>query len=37
VRSSLGLRVVDDVSLAVRSGEIVGLAGVEGNGQHEFI
>jgi simple sugar transport system ATP-binding protein len=37
VRSSRGLRVVHDVSLAVRAGEIVGLAGVEGNGQHEFI
>ena len=32
-----GRRVVDDVSLDVRRGEIVGLAGVEGNGQTEFV
>ena len=29
--------VVDDVSLQVRRGEIVGIAGVEGNGQHELV
>ena len=29
--------VVDGVSLAVRSGEIVGIAGVEGNGQTELV
>ncbi len=28
---------VDDVSLTVRSGEILGIAAVEGNGQHELI
>ncbi len=28
--------VLDDVSLAVRSGEVVGIAGVEGNGQAEL-
>jgi simple sugar transport system ATP-binding protein len=28
---------VDDVSLAIRKGEIVGLAGVEGNGQAELV
>ena len=28
-----GARVLDDVSLAVRAGEIVGIAGVSGNGQ----
>ena len=30
-------RVVDDVSLDVRRGEVVGIAGVEGNGQTEFV
>ncbi len=29
-------RALDDVSLDVRAGEIVGVAGVEGNGQHEL-
>ncbi len=29
--------IVHDVDLRVRSGEIVGIAGVEGNGQHELI
>ena len=29
--------VVDDVSLQVRRGEIVGIAGIEGNGQHELV
>jgi len=37
VRSSDGRAVVDDVSLAIRKGEIVGLAGVEGNGQAELV
>jgi simple sugar transport system ATP-binding protein len=32
-----GLLAVRDVSLHVRSGEIVGIAGVDGNGQTEFI
>ncbi|MUL42470.1 ABC transporter ATP-binding protein [Streptomonospora sp. PA3] len=32
-----GRRVVDDVSLTIREGEIVGIAGVEGNGQSELI
>jgi len=32
-----GRRVVDDVSLTVRGGEIVGIAGVAGNGQSELI
>ena len=32
-----GLRAVDDVSLSVAPGEILGIAGVEGNGQTELI
>ncbi len=31
-----GVRVLDDLSLAVRAGEVVGIAGVEGNGQREL-
>ncbi|POM27224.1 Ribose import ATP-binding protein RbsA [Actinomadura rubteroloni] len=37
VRTPEGRAVVDDVSLRIRRGEIVGLAGVEGNGQGELI
>ncbi|HKA24228.1 MAG TPA: ABC transporter ATP-binding protein [Candidatus Eisenbacteria bacterium] len=37
VRDDRGLDAVKDVSLAVRAGEIVGVAGVEGNGQAELI
>jgi simple sugar transport system ATP-binding protein len=32
-----GERAVDDLSLAVHAGEIVGLAGVQGNGQDELV
>ena len=32
-----GQRAVDELSLAVRAGEIVGVAGVEGNGQRELV
>jgi simple sugar transport system ATP-binding protein len=32
-----GRAVVDDVTLTVREGEVVGIAGVEGNGQAELI
>jgi simple sugar transport system ATP-binding protein len=34
---SRGIRVVDGVSFSVKPGEIVGIAGVEGNGQTELI
>jgi simple sugar transport system ATP-binding protein len=37
VTNAAGRRVVDDVSLVVRPGEIVGVAGVEGNGQTELV
>ena len=37
VRDERGLPVVRDVSLLVRAGEIVGIAGVDGNGQSELI
>ena len=37
VTGSRGIRVVDDVSFSVRPGEILGIAGVEGNGQTELI
>lgn len=33
----LGVKRLDDVSLKVRSGEIVGIAGVSGNGQSELL
>jgi simple sugar transport system ATP-binding protein len=37
VTGSRGLRVVDGVSFSVKPGEILGIAGVEGNGQTELI
>jgi simple sugar transport system ATP-binding protein len=36
VDNAAGICVVDDVSLEVHAGEIVGIAGVQGNGQTEF-
>jgi ABC-type uncharacterized transport system ATPase subunit len=37
VHSADGRAVVDDVSLTLHAGEIVGIAGVEGNGQAELV
>jgi ABC-type uncharacterized transport system ATPase subunit len=37
IRDSRGVTMVDDVSFDVRGGEIVGIAGVAGNGQSELI
>jgi simple sugar transport system ATP-binding protein len=37
VITATGAKRVDDISFQVRSGEIVGIAGVEGNGQTELI
>ena len=37
VMGSRGLRVIDDVSFSIKPGEILGIAGVEGNGQTELI
>ena len=37
VRDDRGLEKVRDVSFEVRAGEIVGIAGVDGNGQTELI
>lgn len=36
-KDSRGLNVVNGVNLTVREGEIVGIAGVDGNGQSEFV
>ena len=37
VRDDRGLPAVRGVSFAVHAGEVVGIAGVEGNGQHELV
>ncbi len=37
VKDGRGVTMVDDVSFAVRAGEIVGVAGVAGNGQSELL
>lgn len=36
-KNLIGKKTLDGVSLRVRSGEILGMAGVEGNGQHELL
>ncbi|WP_341702233.1 ABC transporter ATP-binding protein [Ferrovibrio sp.] len=36
-RDARGVTLVDDVSLAIHAGEIVGIAGVSGNGQSELL
>lgn len=37
IKSDKGIPAVEDISFAIRKGEILGIAGVEGNGQHELI
>ena len=37
VYNAIGKKVVKNISFSIRSGEIVGIAGVEGNGQRELI
>jgi general nucleoside transport system ATP-binding protein len=37
VRDAAGRAVVDDVSFAIHRGEVLGVAGVEGNGQAELV
>jgi simple sugar transport system ATP-binding protein len=37
VRDQHGRQVVDDISFEVRSGEVLGIAGVAGNGQDELV
>lgn len=37
VQNSRGITAVDSLSLEVRAGEVLGIAGVDGNGQSEFV
>lgn len=37
VQNSRGITAVDDLSMEVRAGEILGIAGVDGNGQSELV
>lgn len=37
VKDSRGLKVVNDLNLTVKEGEILGIAGIDGNGQEELV
>ena len=37
VKENRGLEAVKDLSLEVRAGEVLGIAGIDGNGQSELI
>lgn len=36
-KNAMGKKMLDEVSISVKSGEILGLAGVEGNGHHDLL
>lgn len=37
IMDNKGFKIVDDLSLIVKKGEVLGIAGVQGNGQTEFV
>lgn len=37
LENETGLKVLDDINLSVRKGEVLGIAGVDGNGQSELV